>query len=73
MNLSAYARFDALGLAALVARREVSPRALAAAAAEAVAAVNPALNAVVELYPDRIERLDERTLGDLRLAACRSR
>jgi amidase len=64
MKLSEYASFDALGLAALVARREVSPQELAATAAAAVAAVNPAVNAVVELYPDRIERLDERTLGN---------
>lgn len=64
MKLSEYASFDALGLAALVARREVSPQELAATAAAAAAAVNPAVNAVVELYPDRIERLDERTLGN---------
>src|SRR4051794_39700696 len=64
MNLAEYARFDALGLAALVATRQVSPRQLAAAAARAVEAINPAVNAVVETYPDRIEDLDERTLGN---------
>ena len=31
--------------------------------AQAIAAVNPAVNAVVETYPDRIEGLDESTLG----------
>src|SRR6185436_2374150 len=64
MKLSEYASHDALGLADLVARREVSARELAETAARAIDAVNPAVNAVVETYPDRIEDLDERTLGD---------
>jgi amidase len=63
MNLSEYASFDALGLARLVAEREVTPRELAALAARAIAAANPAVNAVVETYADRIEGLDESTLG----------
>jgi len=63
MNLTEYARFDALGLADLVARGEVSPRELAATARAAVKAINPALNAVVETYPDRIDTLDEKSLG----------
>jgi amidase len=64
MKLSEYARYDASGLATLVASRKVSPKELAATAAEAIAAINPAINAVVETYPDRIASLDERTLGD---------
>ena len=64
MNLSEYASYDALGLAALVASRQVSPKELAEAAAAAIAAVNPAINAVVETYPDRIDALDERMLGN---------
>lgn len=63
MNLSEYARFDGLGLADLVARGEVTPRELAAAAAKAIALVNPRLGAVVETYHDRVEGLDESTLG----------
>jgi amidase len=63
MNLGEYARFDALGLAELVASGEVSPKELAQTAAAAIAAVNPAVNAVVETYPDRIDGLDEKTLG----------
>jgi amidase len=58
-----YAAHDALGLAALVASRQVSPTELALAAAAAIHAVNPAVNAVVETYADRIDGLDERTLG----------
>lgn len=63
MKLADYTRHDGLGLAALVAAGEVSPRELARAAATAIEAVNPTLGAVVETYPDRIDDLDERTLG----------
>jgi amidase len=63
MNLAEYARYDGLGLAELVARKEVSPRELAETAAKAIEAVNPRLNAVVETYPDRIGGLDEAALG----------
>jgi len=63
MKLAEYASYDALGLAGLVAQRQVTPTELAATAAAAIAAVNPAINAVVETYPDRIDALDERQLG----------
>jgi amidase len=64
MKLAEYASHDALSLAALVASGHVSPSELAATAATAIAAINPAINAVVETYPDRIEALDERRLGN---------
>ncbi len=64
MKLGEYASHDALGLAGLVARKEVSPSELALTAREAIAAVDPELKAVVEIYDDRIEALDETTLGD---------
>ena len=35
----------------------------AATAAKAVAAINPEINAVVETYADRIDGLDEKSLG----------
>jgi amidase len=63
MKPSEYAAFDALGLADLVATTQVSPRELALAAAEAIAAVDPAIRAIVETYPDRIDDLDDTTLG----------
>ncbi|MCL4765369.1 MAG: amidase [Hyphomicrobiaceae bacterium] len=63
MNVAEYASHDALGLADLVARKTVSPRELAALARRAVELANPAVNAVVELYPDRIDDLDEKGLG----------
>src|SRR5262245_24597010 len=63
VKLSEYASYDALGLADLVTRKEVSPKELAQTAARAIEAVNPAVNAVVETYADRIANPDERTLG----------
>jgi len=63
MNLAEYASYDALGLADLVANKQVSPKELAQTAAAAIASINPSVNAVVETYPDRIDGLDEKTLG----------
>ena len=63
MKLSEYAGYDALGLAELVARKDVSPKELAQTAAKAIDAIDPAVNAVVETYADRIDNLDEKTLG----------
>src|SRR5262249_44677823 len=64
MNLSDYAAYDAMGLAELVSKKDVTPKELAETAARAIDAVNPKINAVVETYPDRIESLDENTLRD---------
>ena len=64
MNLKEYASYDALGLAELVRKRDVTPKELAATAAHAIEAVNPQVNAVVETYDDRIAGLDEASLGD---------
>jgi len=64
VKLAEYARYDALGLAALVANKQVTPTELAATAAAAIEKINPVVNAVVETYPDRIEALDERRLGN---------
>lgn len=63
MKLHEYAAYDALGLAGLVANGDVSATELAKSAAQAVDAINPSVNAVVEIYGDRIDGLDERTLG----------
>jgi amidase len=63
MKLDEYAALDALGLAQLVKRRQVSPAELAETAARAIAAVNPELGAVIEVYGDRIEALDAKSLG----------
>lgn len=63
MRIDEYASYDATGLAALVARGDVSATELAQLAGAAIAAVNPQVNAVVETYPERIATLDEATLG----------
>ncbi len=60
MNLAEYAAHDGLGLAALLQRGETTPRELGRCVLEAVAAVNPQLNAVIETYADAIEALPEK-------------
>ena len=64
MNLSEFAAQDASALAALIAAGEITPTEAAIMAMRSIEAVNPALNAVVETYADRIEDLDESSLGD---------
>jgi amidase len=54
MTLDEYSRYDAVGLAELVRRQEISPTELAHTALAAVAAVNPRINAVVETFPERV-------------------
>ncbi len=64
MKLSEYASYDGLGLADLVARKQVTPKELATTAAAAIELANGKVGAVCETYPDRIVGLDEKTLGD---------
>jgi amidase len=64
LSWSEWAAHDALGLAALVRYKQVTARELALQAAAGIARLNPALNAVLEVWSDRVEGLDERTLGD---------
>lgn len=56
MNPVEYATYDALGLADLIARKQASISEVTAAALAAHDAVNPTLNAVIELYRDRLDR-----------------
>ncbi len=58
MDLATYSSYDGAGLADLVRRGKVSPRELANLMVEAVEKVNPKINAVIEVYRDKIERLD---------------
>jgi amidase len=64
MKLAEYAAYDATGLAQLHARGEVSARELARTALAAIGAVNSDLNAVIELYDDQVDDLDEASLGN---------
>jgi amidase/6-aminohexanoate-cyclic-dimer hydrolase len=59
-----YARYDGLGLAALVKRGEVSPHELLAAALERMEAVDSMLNAVVIRFPERARAQIDRGLPD---------
>ena len=63
LSLADYSRRDATGLAELVRSKEVTPGELAATAMRAIEKLNGEINAVVETYPDRIEKLDEASLG----------
>lgn len=58
MNLSEYGRFDGLGLAELIRKKEVTPREVAECALAGVHKINPKINAVIETYGDRIEKAD---------------
>ena len=55
---------DASALAAMLRSGEVSPRELVVAAGEAANKVNPEINAIVELYADVPDSIDESKLGD---------
>ncbi|GAA1936167.1 amidase family protein [Streptomyces durmitorensis] len=64
MRIAEYVTFDAVGLADLVARGEVTPAELETAAREAARAVDPQINAIVETWPTD----DEPTPGSTPLA-----
>ncbi|MCL3994463.1 amidase [Streptomyces lavenduligriseus] len=51
MRISEYVSFDAVGLAELVAKGEVTPAEVETAARQAAQAVNPRINAIVETWP----------------------
>ncbi|MFZ0565926.1 MAG: amidase family protein [Chlamydiales bacterium] len=53
LSLNEYAQYDGLGLADLVARKEVTPEELVATAILAIEKVNPQLNAVLQVLSDQ--------------------
>jgi amidase len=55
MNLSEYAQYDALGLAEVIRKRDVTPTEVAQLFMQAVAKINPHINAVIEVYADALE------------------
>lgn len=63
MNLAEYSSCDGVALADLVRKREVQPKELAHLFVEAVEKVNPRINAVIEVYLDRIEVLDDHAIS----------
>jgi amidase len=64
MHLDEYTRFDAVGLAELVRRKEVTPAELLEAALAANARVNPRINAVIGTWPDEARAAVERGLPE---------
>lgn len=56
MKLSEYVRYDALGLAELVSRNEVSPSELLRTAISAIEQLNPTLNAITQKLYDHAEQ-----------------
>jgi amidase len=59
MRPAELASYDGLGLAALIERRETTPRELGAAMIEAIGALNPRLDAVVDIYDDAFDGLKD--------------
>ena len=57
MDLAEYSGCDGVALANLVKQRKVSTKELAELAVEAVEKVNPKINAVIEVFTDRVESL----------------
>ena len=53
ISLHDYSSYDGLGLADLVARKQVTPQELVAAALAEVEKLNPRLNAVLQTLPDQ--------------------
>jgi len=63
MNLEEYSRCDGVALADFVGKREVSPKELAQLFVEAVEKVNTKINAVIEVYSDRIEGPNDHAIS----------
>jgi len=64
MNLAEYTACDGVGLADLVKNKEVTPKELAGLFVEAVEKVNPRINAVIEVWSDRIGSIDGKVIPD---------
>jgi amidase len=60
MNLEEYGRFDGLGLADLVKKKDVTAGELAATMLQGFQKLNPKINAIVEIYQGRVASADER-------------
>ncbi len=58
IDLTEYSGYDGVALSELVGKRKVSARELALLFLEAVEKVNPKINAVIEVWTDRVQGLD---------------
>ena len=68
MKLSEYTAYDALGLADLVKKGDVTALELAKLALQAIDTLNPELNAVLEVFDDQLDNLAESKKNDGPLA-----
>ncbi|PVX25242.1 MAG: amidase [Candidatus Bathyarchaeum sp.] len=59
MDLVDYTNCDGVALAEAVRKKEVTPKELAHLFVKAVNKVNPKINAVIEVYSDRVEEMEE--------------
>ena len=60
MSFTEYADYDGLGLAKLIAKKDVSPKEVVEAAIDRIEKHNPTLNAVVwKGFEDALEQADE--------------
>ena len=62
MNLTEYAGYDGIGLADLIRRKEVTAKEVAELALAGFHKINPAINAIIEIYADRVENADQLLL-----------
>jgi amidase len=58
MKLAEYADYDGLGLAELIRNKAVTAQEVAKLALEGVDKINSSLNAIIEIYDDRVENAD---------------
>ena len=72
MGFAGYEALDAVAMAELVRRREVSPRELVDETIARIERVNPQLNAVVERLFDQARTAANASLPDGPFRACRS-
>ncbi len=64
ISLEENSRCDGVALADLVRQRKVTPKELSVLFAEAVEKVNPQINAVIEVWSDRIAGLDKQVVSE---------
>ena len=68
MNLTEYSSYDGVGLADLIRKKEVTAQEVAESMLAGVHKINPSINAIIEIYHDRVEKSDQLQPPDKPLA-----
>lgn len=68
MNLTEYSSYDGVGLADLIRKKEVTAQEVAESMLAGVNKINPSINAIIEIYHDRVEKSDQLLPPDKPLA-----